>query len=413
MPATKRPKPLYQRGDYALHRRPGRTNLEIIWYDSERGRERSASAGTGDLAEGRIALDRLYLNNSGHRMCPHCHRPWEHEASPTVADAVADYLILMDGKAGAEAARHRLAHVIDYLAETDAKTVCAALNEAWVDKFRAWALQRPVMSPKGRVLRDRSLSHVEGSVMQLAAAINATPGQKAQFKARQQVDVTQSPTYRADVKTIAAMFNFCLRPEARSDKEQAMIAATRRNLLRYLQLAVASWARPETILAVKRNQWHADARVLDLNPVRRQRTNKRLPMVPIARQCAPLLDEMHGPDELWIDVSSIRGSWDRMREKLDLPGERQAGPKLIRRSISTIVRRMIGEVNWRQGEIMLGHVPFAISDIYAIPDPANLGLVLAATEELIDQIEALAPGAYRTVTAHTATIKLVSGGKNG
>lgn len=410
MPATKRAKPLYQRGDYALYSRPGRANLEIVWYDAERRRERSASAGTSDLAQGRIALDRLYLTTTGHRMCPHCHRPWEHEASPTVADAVADYLILMEGKAGAEAARHRLAHVIDYLAETDAATVCAVIDEKWIERFRAWALQRPVVSPKGRVLRERSLSHVEGSVMQLAAAINATPGQKAQFKAIQQVDVARSPTYRADVKTLAGMFNFCIRPDARSDKERDMIVATRTNLLRYLQLAVASWARPETVLGVKRDQWHSDARILDLNPVRRQRTNKRLPMVPIAHQCAALLDQM---EDLWIPVTTVRGSWDRMREKLGLPDDRQAGPKLIRRSMATLVRRRIGEANWRQGEIMLGHVAFATSDIYAIPDPANLGLVLRATEEIIDEIEALAPGAYRTVTASTVPLKLVSGGKNG
>ena len=411
MPATKRSKPLYQRGEYALHERSGRKNLEIIWYDSERRRERSVSAGTDDLSQGRIALDRLYLTNTGHRMCPHCHRPWEHEASPRVSDAIADYLILMEGRAGEEAARHRLAHVLDYLEETDAAAVCAAIDEPWIDRFRAWAIQRPVVSSKGKVLRERSLSHVEGSVMQLAAAINATPGQKAKFKARQQVDVARSPTYRADVATIAAMFNFCLRPDGgRSDKERAMIVATRQNLLRYLQLAVASWARPETILAVKRDQWHSHARVLDLNPARRLRTNKRLPMVPIARQCAPLLDEM---DDLWIGVTTIRGSWDKMRAKLELPEDRQAGPKLIRRSMATLVRRRIGVSNWRQGEIMLGHVAFSTSDIYAIPDPANLGLVLRATEEIIEEIEALAPGAYRTVTAAAKGLTLISGGKKG
>lgn len=397
MPATKRSKPLYQRGTYALHRRDGRTNLEIIWYDSDRRRERSVSAGTDDVGQGRIALDRRYLTDSGHRLCPHCHRPWDHEASPTVADAIADYLILLEGKAGHAAARHRLSHVIDYLAATDDRTVCAAVTTQWIDKFRAWALERPVVSTKGRILRERSLSHVEGSVMQLAAAINAAPGQKAMFKPRQQIDVARSPTYRADVATIAAMFNFCLRPDTgRSDKERAMIVAARQNLLRYLQLAVASWARPETILAVRRDQWHADARVLDLNPARRLRTNKRLPMVPIAGQCAILLDAMN---DLWISVATIRSAWDKMREALKLPSDGQAGPKLIRRSMATLARRRIGEANWRQGEIMLGHVAFSTSDIYALPDPANLGLVLRATEDIITEIEALAPGAYRTVTA--------------
>lgn len=397
MPATKRPKPIYQRGEYALYARAGRTNLEIVWYDADRKRERSASAGTSDPAQGRIALDRLYLKNSGHRICPHCHRPWDHEASPRIIDAIGDYMLLMEGKAGEEAARHRLSHVIDYVAATDIELVCAAIDTHWIDRFRAWAIKRPVTSSKGKILRERSLSHVEGSVMQLAAAINATPGQKAQFKARQQIDVTRSPTYRVDVKMMAAMFNFCLRPEnGRSDKEKAMIVASRRNLLRYLRLAVASWARPEAILAVRPDQWHSDARVLDLNPARRLRTNKRQPMVPIARQCAPWLDDM---GDQWLSIVTIRGAWDKMRETLGLPDDRQAGPKLIRRSMSTLVRRRIGETNWRQGEIMLGHVPFAISDIYAIPDPANLGLALRATEEIIDEIERLAPGAYRKDTA--------------
>src|SRR3546814_4806774 len=89
------------------------------------------------------------------------------------------------------------------------------------------------------------------------------------------------------------MFNFCLRPDTgRSDKERAMIVARRKYLLNYLRLAVASWARPEAILAVRRDQWHSEAAVLDLNPARRLRTNKRQPMVPIAHQCAPHLDAM-------------------------------------------------------------------------------------------------------------------------
>lgn len=52
---------------------------------------------------------------------------------------------------------------------------------------------------------------------------------------------------------------------------------------------------------------------------------------------------------------------------------------------------------------MLGHVKASISDIYAIPDPANLGFALAATAAIIDQIEALVPGAF-TITAAKSEI---------
>jgi hypothetical protein len=58
--------------------------------------------------------------------------------------------------------------------------------------------------------------------------------------------------------------------------------------------------------------------------------------------------------------------------------------------------------------MMLGHVKASVSDIYTLPDPANLGLVLAAAEEIIDEIEALAPGAYRAFTA----LSVVNGGKS-
>lgn len=400
MPASKRPKPLYQRGKFRLYpAREDRTNLDIVWYDDERKRERSTSAGTADHEEGKIAVDRLYLSSAGSRICPTCHRPWDHEKSPTAAAAIADYLLLIEGKAGEDAAIHRLKQITAYIAETNPDVVCAEIDENWIERFRKWALARPVVSPKGRVLRERSLAHVEGGVMQLAAAINATPGQQAQFKAQQQVAVTRSPSYRADVKMLAAMFRHAMEEDFRI------------NLLRYLQLATATWARPETVLAVKRDQWHPDPRVLDLNPARRQRTNKHLPTVPVPRQIVPLLNAM---EDNWIPANTVRASWDKMRVKLGLPSDRQAGPKLIRRSMATLVRRRIGEANWRQGEIMLGHVQFAISDIYAIPDPANLGLALGATEDIIDEIEKLAPGAfYRTSTAKPAIFSVVKGGING
>ena len=64
MPATKRPKALYERGGYYLQRRKGRKALEIVWYDELRKRERSASARTEDVELGCAALDRLYLERS-------------------------------------------------------------------------------------------------------------------------------------------------------------------------------------------------------------------------------------------------------------------------------------------------------------------------------------------------------------
>ncbi|WP_126516723.1 hypothetical protein [Sphingobium amiense] len=282
----------------------------------------------------------------------------------------------------------------------------AAVDQRWIDGFRKWMADKP--NPDGS---KRSLSHIEGCVLQISAAINATPGEKAPFKAEQMKAVANSPTFRADIPMIAAMFNYCLRPKGgRSDKERAMIAATRGNLLAYLRMAVATWARPDAIYEVTSYQWHSAARVLNLNPKGRRQTKKYRPMVPVPKQLAPWLDELDGQ---WLPVSSIRHGWDNMRRELKLPGKGQAGEKLIRRSMATLARARIGEANWRQGEIMLGHVKASISDLYAVPDPANLGLALDATEAIIDEIEALAPGAYRKFTAAQPAFAVVEGGKNG
>lgn len=409
MPIKKRQKPLYQRGRYALYRRDDRANLEIVWYDEERKRERSKSAGSGDIGKARLALDRLYLADTDHRVCPTCHRPWDHSGSPLLLTAISDYLLLSAGKASYKRGiKNRLMHAVEYITETDDTIICSAADERWVEGYRGWLANKP--KPDGE---RRSLSHVEGCVLQLAAAINATPGEKAAFKAAQQKLVANSPTFRADIPMLAAMFNFCLRPEGgRSDKERAMIAATRGNLLRYLRAAVATWARPDAIYEIHSDQWYGAARVLNLNPKGRRQTKKYRPAVPIPHQFAPWLDELEGN---WLDITSVRHSWDSMQKALGLPKGGQAGEKLIRRSMATLARARIGEANWRQGEMMMGHVKASISDIYAVPDPANLGLALKATESIIDEIEALAPGAfsYRTVTATGPVFSVVAGGKNG
>ena len=407
MPRTSRQKPIYQRGNYRLYPREGR-NHEIIWYDAERKRERSTSAGTTDDGQAKLALDRMYLADNSQRVCPTCHRPWDHSGSPLLATAIADYLIGMEGKAGERSARGRLGHITDYLIATDATVRCASVDEGWIARFRSWMEVKEYQ--RGKTKARYSLSQIEGCVMQLAAAINATPGEKAAFRAEQQKSVSKSPTYRADIKTLAAMFNFCLRPEARSEKEQAMLVSMRASLLAYLRMAVATWARPDAIYDIKSDQWHSAARVLDLNPAGRRQTKKYRPRIPVAKQMAPWLDGFKGN---WLNVTTVRGSWDRMKAAIGLPGGREAGEKLIRRSIATLARKRIGEANWRQGEMMLGHAKASISDIYAIPDPANLGLALAATESIIDEIEALAPGAYRAVTANNAGLKVINGGKNG
>lgn len=395
MRTTGRGKPIYQRGDFRLYRRADRTNLEIVWYDAERKRERSTSAGTPDDGAARLEVDRRYNEATGHKYCPTCGRAYEGEAAPLLDVAISDYLLRSEGKAGYKATRSRLGHVIDYLDETSQTITVPQVTAEWVERFRTWLAARPVPIGKTGQTRQRSLSHVEGCILQLAAAINDTPGQTAQFKPVQAKAVAASPQFRASVPALAAMFRYCLEVEG-SEKERAQRLKDRSTLLAYLRAAVATWARPEEIYDLGPGQWMPAAQVLNLNPPARRQTRKYRGTVPIPPQFAPFLDGLTGP----YLAAAPRSSWEKMRAAIGLPADRgQAGAKLIRRSMATLVRKRIGEANWRQGEMMLGHVKASISDIYAIPDPANLGLALAATAAIIDEIEALVPGAYGTPVA--------------
>lgn len=410
MPRTKRQKPLYQRGPFSLYPRDGR-NLEIVWYDEAAKRERSTSARTGDVGEGRLALDRKYLSADGARFCPRCGKPNDGETAMLLLSAITDYMLKNEGQAGyVRSTKPRLAKVIEYVAATDPGVTVPAITEPWVDGFRKWLIAQPVV--RSGSLRARSQGGVEGSVLQLAAVINSITGHQAQFKARSVKALAKSPIYRADIDTLAGMFRFCLYPEPKpnqrwSPKVAEKIVESRVNLLRYLRAAVATWARPDAIYDLRaKGQWHSAAGVLDLNPPNRTQTKKRRPTIPVARQFRPCLDEAMSRDN-YIPVSTIKHGWSAMRLHLGLPGDAEAGEKLIRRSVSTICRRTIGEANWVQGEMMLGHQKASISDIYAIPDPANLGLALAATEQLIDEIESRVPGAFTAGLPQSGVAKVL------
>lgn len=94
---------------------------------------------------------------------------------------------------------------------------------------------------------------------------------------------------------------------------------------------------------------------------------------------------------------------------LGMPKDGEAGEKLIRRSVATLARTRMGEERWQQGRMMLGHVRVTVSDLYALRNAANLGVALATTEALIDEIEALAPGAfYRDFTVRAGQLSVAS-----
>ena len=401
MPATRRPDPLYQRGDFALYPRPGR-NHEIVWYDERRKRERSRSAGTTDERQARTALDNEYVKrHGGIQHCLACGQAIEQKGEP-VAVLIANY---KGTKPKGDAIHPRLDHVLDFMEATGRmEDRCGAVDETWAADFRGWMTARED--------RQRAPGTIENSLIQLAAA-ERFGGVEPAFATIPTTEVNRTPQHRSDVAELAAMFRYCLYPEkARTPKETERRCRERLNLLRFLRASIATWARPDAVMDIntspKRGQWYAKPSVLALNPVGRRQTRKRRATVPIARQFATHLSETRG---FYIPVESIRTAWEAMAEKLGLPGEGEAGTKLVRRSMMTIARKRLGEEHWIQGRMMAGHVPVNVSDLYALFDPTNLGRVLAVTEGIIDEVEAICPGAfYRDLTAEGGNVASIARG---
>lgn len=404
MPRTKRPKPLYQRGNYRLDRRPDRPGLIITRYDPVKKRERVTSAGTSDPEVAQRVLDTLFLEEGGGggAVCPTCGQPVQGGQGLPVTQVINDYLLAhAEKRTSSDAIGYRLAHVVDYLETLHHIPTTDQIDGAWVSKFRVWLEKRPIVTPKGRE-KKRSLSTIENSVLQLAAAINWAFSRgdilkPAQFKALQPKDVNRTPTLRAGVPLLIQMFEYASDP----------VWTRRKYLLRYLQIAVATWARPDAAHDVStdkdRDQWHSKQRVLNLNPRGRRQTSKYRATVKVVKQVAELLD---GTDGYFIPINSVKSPFETMMTTLGHPpGDGDAGMKLIRRSMADIARERLDSAHWPEIEIMLGHEVFdETSGIYAPFRPDYLRNVLKVVQDVCDEIEKAVPRAfYREFTAQAGS----------
>ncbi|TGX42543.1 hypothetical protein E5A74_10505 [Sphingomonas naasensis] len=317
---------------------------------------------------------------------------------------MANYLIARETRASISAIRPRLAHVVAYLTEIGKlDAVCEDIDEDWIDAFREWASEVPIALPNGDT-RERAPGTVEASVRQLAAVINLAEANRntlsrAKFVPKKPAEVSQTPMYRADIPTLAAMFNYCIDPKmakGESEKLRDRRIQFREQLHRFLQISVTTWARPDAAHDVsvdsKRAQWHSASRTLNLNPKGRAQTKKYRPIIPVARQMAPLLDGHKG---FYVEVASVRQAFEALQQALYLPGDREAGLKLVRRSMAQLARRRLGERDWVEGKIFLGHHRPDVSDIYAPFDPDYLSRAREVTEQIIDEIIVLAPNAFQ------------------
>jgi hypothetical protein len=422
MPKSRRPKPLYQRGGFKLFPRDGR-NHEIVWYDPIIGRERGTSAGTTDVDAAKAALDREYWKRSkGLSTCPTCGQSVERgtdepkENGNLVTNIMEAYLVSVDGRESEGAIIARLAHIGRYIAVTDPAVTHDRIDEAWIKGFRKWNLAQPIVSPTG-VERQRAISTVENSVLQLAAALRHSKISPL-FEVAQPKEVNQTPQFRADIPTIAKALRYCLaaEDEKRSDEWRARRIGERAQLLRFLRLSIVSLARPDAAhdvsTAPDRKQWNSERRILSLNPAGRRQTKKCRAIIPVARQFAPHLDEAQGP---YIEVESVKKVHEKMAATIGLPGDGESGMKLWRRSMADLLRSRLPVEAWGEIEIFMGHDVFdEVTSLYAPFRPDYLRRALAEIETIIDELEALAPGAfYRDLTAQGGNVASIMRGKNG
>lgn len=252
-------KKLYQRGDYYLaqdRKRDGKLrskNFYIFWYDSEARRSVSRSTSTADLGEAKEELDRLYDEQTkGHQFCPTCGQAFSGEPLPLLATAIAEYL----QSTTYEAARPRLSQVLSYLEDRSLEEVrCDEINDAWISKFRTWAMAAPIVTPAG-LTKKRTPGTVEGSVRMVRAAIdkayvNRKLPHRASFVAKAATVVSKTPWFRASESQLIAMFRYALvldPPKEATEKQIAKWRRERANLLQYLRLGVSTWARPDAIM---------------------------------------------------------------------------------------------------------------------------------------------------------------------
>jgi hypothetical protein len=418
---------LYRRGAFSLRwdkKRDGTLRspfLAIFWYDAKRRRERSTSTGTSDLEAAQLKLDALYLKETkGEMVCPTC---GQHRANAAgamfLADAIANYLATeVEKKASASAIRARLAHVVSYLTTLPRDVRCDDVDDRWVEEFRRWAARQPIITPTGRH-KERAPSTIENSVLQLAAVINHTldrkrTGKEAQFRPIAMKEVNRTPGHRSDVAEIAKMFQYAIEPTRKK---------RRIPLHRFLVISVATLARPDAAhdvsTAAERDQWNSKFRVLNLNPKGRWQTKKFRPVVPVARQVVPWLNATKG---YFVAASSVRSAWDNMATEIGLPRDGESGMKLIRRSMAKLLRDRLPKADWVDVELFLGHSKFdSVSDIYAPFDPSYCAAARREIEAIIDEIEALVPGAFTGIAPDeekgdvkgVTSKSLLEKGKNG
>jgi hypothetical protein len=383
---------------FKLVRDPGVTNLNIVWRINGKAGKRSAE--TPDPIQGKIKMDSLFAQTfGGPKICAGCGRGYQ-DADRPVSQILDEYWAAHGQYQDSPASiQTNLKYLRWYMATLPIQAMPNQIGEAWARDFRLWMGKLTYTKGKKGTPRPYAAATIESGLMQLHAALKWAKIDP-QYELQDLGGLSRGPDFRADAETLAKMFRHCLYPNEANPKVHARRVADRVNLANYLRLAIARWGRPEAVLDFSlephRGQWSSRNRVVHLNPKGRAQGNKRRPSVPVPECVGAWLDGL--PKEKLFKTKPTDRAWGRMMETAGCPavGTGEAGLKLIRRTMAELSREALGEADWlAQGKAMLGHASvLSQSDTYAIPKPEYLGKALAFTAALIDQIEALCPGAF-------------------
>lgn len=417
---------VYQRGGFWLDLergaggKPKSPNWYIYWYDSATGHQRRKSAGTADIRSACDKLDEHYLAT---------HKPSASEQEVySVSEAMTDYWIEHgQHQTSADAIKARLKLITRFIeremtaSRLPALFVPEMLDEQFLARFRAWALEDPIITMRkdkaGKWVeasrRKRAPATAEESIIQVKAALKrAYDGRRIRYlpplKHKTRSAVTPKRTDRLSLQGFGELLDYTMTGAGSYTTPIRLLA-----LRRFVIAAICTLARPDAIMDMnvlpKRGQWMPDAGasgLFALNPAGRAQTKKRrpiLPVVPLLRNWLNETDEWFickervSFDELQqievveqIGVASIKSAWDTARQALGIPAGR--GPKYLRHSMATILANR--RVPPDEISLAMGHrVLSSTTEDYVIYNPDYLEGFRGGVEDVLADLNRIAGAA--------------------
>jgi len=353
-----------QIGDYWLSKRPARNSQKDAWcrtwFDPATRQTSRASLGAADFHEASLLLADWVLNNV---------RP--DKAAPE--QVLIDNILLgywnnhAKNLPSAKAQWNGLAYWYEYWT---GQTV-AEITPNGQRLFREWLANKG--SSDGGI--DRILS----------------VGRAALNRARKWQELREAPHIFAVQTAIMKRSRTPMgRPIVVTELAKMMDAARSRHMLIYLLVASNTLARPSAVLDLRRLQFDAGHKLIDLNPPGRLQNKKYRPIVPASSTLLPWLNSVETPQAYYVAykrkaIKSIKQMWYITRDAAGL--DSGLTPYSIRHGMARELRKR--RVPTEQISLFLGHLPKgsdATTSIYAPYEPDFCAEAVVAIDSIMDDV---------------------------